>query len=211
MPTPTHDVLAAITRLFRSYESYLKTPCEDSLISLLGAMHSLDDRLKPSYGRLFFNIEEYVALKALRNLFHHSREPIVVEMLKPNEGWVTDLGVALLISKETLSCAVDGTASTFRAQAASAVEVTIPVYGNVADLNPCIFNCMVKILEELYRKDLLIATAEINRFVQQYNIETLQGRSHYVTGSIGLHAVHASSLSARLEALYRAGAARLIR
>lgn len=61
-------------RQFRAYEQQCDGPSHDTLFSVLAAMHSLNDRLAKTVGRDFHDFQEFVALKALRNLTHHAEE-----------------------------------------------------------------------------------------------------------------------------------------
>ena len=65
---------AAAGRLFRVYERHCQNPSPDTLFEALTAIHSLNDRLKKATGRDLHEIEEFIALKVLRNFAHHEEE-----------------------------------------------------------------------------------------------------------------------------------------
>lgn len=49
----TGSAIAAAGRLFRVYERHCRSPDPDTLLEVLTAMHSLNDRLKTAVGRDF--------------------------------------------------------------------------------------------------------------------------------------------------------------
>ena len=46
------NIISAVDRLFRAYDEYTADSSEDTLFLLLTALHSLDDRLGTTKGRL---------------------------------------------------------------------------------------------------------------------------------------------------------------
>ncbi|WP_221886558.1 hypothetical protein, partial [Vibrio cholerae] len=61
-------------------------------------------------------------------------------------------------------------------------------YGAVVNINPCIFNFMVKAFEYLESKGIELSGSEYLDFAASYEFETENGHSHFVTGVIGCHA-----------------------
>jgi hypothetical protein len=64
----------AAGRLFRAYEQHCLDPNHDTLFAILTAIHSLNDRSKNTVGRDLHQIEEFIAIKVLRNFAHHEEE-----------------------------------------------------------------------------------------------------------------------------------------
>lgn len=64
----------AAARLFRAYEAHSRAAGPDTLFNTLTAMHSLNDKLKKADVQDFEHLEEFAALKALRNFMHHQDE-----------------------------------------------------------------------------------------------------------------------------------------
>lgn len=73
---PLDSLNAAIDRFFRSYFNHCVAPDEETLLNLLNALHGLQDKLQKDAGRHLFASGNFIALKALRNLFHHQTELI---------------------------------------------------------------------------------------------------------------------------------------
>lgn len=197
---------AAIDRVFRAYNQYCTQWNEDSLFGLLNALHSLDDRLKDAHGRVFFAIKEYVALKALRNYFHHQGEVTNVLRVKPLTGLAVsaDLMHACMVKQEDCIAAIKGVKEKYRQATLEAVAETFKVWGKFVDINPCVFNCVVKVFETLQRLGESGDSEEFAEFATQYEWETREGHSHYVSGQVLLRPGDAEHYASAMERLYGA-------
>lgn len=192
-------------RVFRAYFQYCTAFNEDSLFQLLTALHSLDDKLNAAHGRVMFKIPEYIALKALRNHFHHGAEIRNIVRFKSlaGTGVPSDLAQVCLISAAHAQAAIDGTDKRFQAQAADAIEATFKHWGAVVDINPCVFNCIVKVFEATRALKITGASEEYAQFQGQYDLETAHRHPHYVTGAVSLHAGDVSKYQALMASLYQ--------
>jgi hypothetical protein len=199
------QVTPALDRMFRAYLQYCTAFNEDSLFQLLTALHSLDDKLNQAHGRVMFKIPEYVALKALRNHFHHGAEVRNTVRFKSLAGMEvpSDLGQVCLISSADALAAIDGTDKKYRTQAADAIAATFKYWGVVVDINPCIFNCAVKVFEASQTLKIAGASVEYAQFKGQYDWETAHGHTHYVTGTVSLHAGDISKYGELMVSLYQ--------
>lgn len=200
------QVTPAIDRLFRAYGAYCQAWTEDTLFQVLTALHSLDDRLRDKHGRVLFDIPEYVALKALRNYYHHRGEVEHVLRVKPVDRLVvtTDLLHVCLVSIADCRAAVQATDKKYREAAAEAIERTFKVWGEVVDINPAVFNCVVKVYETLKRLGCRGESEVFEEFERQYDWETAQEHSHYVTGAVTLPAAQVEAYVRQMQALYTA-------
>lgn len=189
---------AAIDRLFRAYSDYNRKASKDTLFTLLETLHSLDDKLAAKHGRAMLDIKEYVALKALRNHFHHEGEVRHVVALKAPAHITAqfDLGIACLVSASDCVAAIKGIKNknpqkqaAWQQEALQAFADTTKIYGGqVVDLNLCVFNCIVKVFELLLSLEIHADGEEFAEFAAQYDWETQNGHSHYVNGSVFTHA-----------------------
>ena len=192
----TKDVITpAIDRMFRAYDEYLVKSGPDTLVNLLTALHSLDEKVKANCGKYqFFHISEYLVLKALRNHIVHTGEVPHVVAAKAPDGipYSTDLVIACLVSLADWNAALAGVENKERrAKAEEAFSRTTLVYKDkVVDLNPAIFNCVVKVFERLNELELEGTGEPYAEFAAQYEWETAEGHSHYVTGGVGIHAAY---------------------
>lgn len=193
----------SVDRFFKAYVRYTSGISDDSLFELLTALHSLDDRLSKTHGRLFFEIPEYVVLKAVRNHFHHSTEiSNTSRRFAFGAPFTSDLLTVCLISKKDCTDAIAGTEIKFREKTRQAFEHAVFYYGDIANINPCIFNACVKIYEVLGRIGLTGKSLEFHLMKSQYDWETVNGQSHYVDGGIKTHAESVLGVCTMLSVLY---------
>lgn len=202
---PQDQITPAIDRLFRIYYQYYVEWDEDSLFQLLTALHSLDDRLNAVHGRVMFDLPEYIALKALRNYYHHAGEVRNVLRIKSLAvaGLVTDMLFACLIDKADAEAAIANTDKKFRQSTADAVAATFKDWRTVADINPCVFNCVVKVFELLQKLRLAGSSSDFHEFKAQYEWEAENGHSHHITGTVRLHPADVTRYIELMEKLYR--------
>lgn len=60
--------------MFRAFQAHSITPGPDTLFHTLTAMHSLKDKLRKAEVQDFEHLDEFAALKTLRNFAHHQDE-----------------------------------------------------------------------------------------------------------------------------------------
>jgi hypothetical protein len=66
----------------------------------------------------------------------------------------------------------------------TAINASFKKWGAVWDINPAVFNCVVKAYELTRSLGLAGAGKDFAEFGSQYECETANGHSHYVTGAI---------------------------
>ncbi|MCD1636270.1 hypothetical protein K7H91_21140 [Martelella mediterranea] len=182
------DCSRAAERFFRFYFRHCTEPDQDTLFSLLNAIHSLNDRLRQSRGADFFEFDEFIALKALRNLFHHKQElineikglPVLEDM--PIQ---SDLLTMCLAPRKLALQAIQ---EERRPENRSRVESALKWYGDVVDLNPAIFNFTVHAYEKLVKLDINMDDDAVAAFACSYQTEEEQGFPHFVSGTISCRA-----------------------
>lgn len=190
-------------RYFRLYRKHAVAPDMDTLFNFLNAMHSLNDRLRKATGRSFLDIEEFVALKALRNLFHHHEELLYevktfqAQDLPPIS---TDLLFLCLTPAALVQVALAQVQPKHREYAAVAMSRTFRRYGEIVNINPCLFNLSVRIYERLKETSIELDDEAYVEFDASYRMEEEAGHSHIVTGHIHCHA---SSVDEILERVFR--------
>lgn len=193
------NVRGAAERLFRADYAHCTTADEDTLFAFLNALHSLHDRLKPVDVTLF-DIPEFSALKALRNLFHHQGELIHQVRIVPigDMPFTTDLLTMCVVPRELIEHAIEGVEKRFREQAKEAAQRTFHWYGPVVNINPAIFNCMVKVYERLASEGVPISGEAFDEFQKSYLYEEANGFSHLIDGRIAVHAGNVNELLSRI-------------
>ncbi|MBP2490937.1 hypothetical protein JOH50_006733 [Rhizobium leguminosarum] len=177
---------ATAERLMRAYHSHCVAPDLDTLFGLLEATHSANDRLKKAVGIEFIDIPEFLALKCLRNFFHHHDELRHVVRVVPTAGLPiqTDLIFMCLAPRNLIDEAVGQVPERFRAQTQVACEYAFHWYGTIVNINPCLFNFVVHAYERLVAAEIPISGDEVDDFRRSYDFETETGHSHFVDGRI---------------------------
>jgi hypothetical protein len=182
---------AAGERFFRLYHKHCVEPDKDTLFNLLNSIQSLNDRLRKATNVHFLNCNEFVALKALRNLFHHEAELvnevriIPVENLPPVS---TDLLFLCLVPSRLVLLSFEQLDRKRREHEEETIRSTLKWYGNVVNINPCVFNFAVHAFEKLRALGIQIGGDEYAEFLASYESEEEDGYSHFITGDIICHA-----------------------
>jgi hypothetical protein len=177
----------AASRLFRAYEQHCRSPSPDALFQTLTAMHSLSERLQKATGQDFHGIEEFIALKALRNLAHHHDEVRANVRILPSPA-LSDLAFVCIVRRDQVERAIDTTDKRWRKSTRAACQSKFHWYGLAVNINPCLFNFMVHAFEMLTEQNIKPAADAIASFEASYEYETEEGHSHYVDGKLVAHA-----------------------
>jgi hypothetical protein len=200
--TSNKAATAAAERFFRAYHGHSTAPNEDSLFDLLNALHSLNDKLGKAVGRNLHASVSFTVLRKLRNLFHHEGELLhEIRMIHLAEvsAIVSDLALVCLVPRALVVRSLD---DERKAEVRDAVLATIKWYGDVGDIQPCIFNAAVDVYEALMAAHLTLASNEYAAFRESYEYETSRGLSHHVTGTISCRAADVDIV---LQRLFRQG------
>lgn len=185
------NVKSASDRFFRLYYKHCVQPDLDTLFNLLNATHSLNDRLNKSIKVNFFDCKEFIALKSLRNLFHHKEEllnELRIIPVKDLPPITTDLLFLCLVPASLIENAIEQIEKKYRETEKPIIRSVLGWYGEVVNINPCIFNFAVKVYEKLSETDVKLDSDEFKVFRESYIFETENGYSHYISGEIGCHA-----------------------
>lgn len=177
-----HAVEAA-NRLFRAYERHCRKPDPDTLFDTLNAMHSLNDRLKKATGDDFHKFEEFIALKALRNLTHHAEEVLANVRVVPAPG-ISDLSILCVVRRDQVERAISNSDKKWRESTKAACENVLHWYGPAVNINPCLFNFMVRAFEMLEEVGVTPADEAFETFEASYLLEAENGYSHFIDGHI---------------------------
>ncbi len=195
MVSTLHDssisLKAASERFFRLYNKYCIGPDADSLFNLLNAIHSLNDKLNSKGSGDFFEENEFIALKALRNFFHHQEELInEIKIIPINDlpEISTDTMYLCLVHKNFINNALLAVNQRHREKSEIAILDVLLFYEDIVDINPCIFNFAVKVFEKVNEIGLVLVCKEYEDYRDSYEFEDQQGISHFVEGVISCHA-----------------------
>jgi hypothetical protein len=178
---------AAAGRLFRAYEQHCRLPGPDTLFDTLTAMHSLHDRLRNALDHDFHQIDEFVALKALRNFAHHQEEVRANVRVIPTPA-ISDLAFLCIVRRDQVERAIENVDKRWRASTRVACDGKFHWYGQAVNINPCLFNFMVRAYELLMELKVLPPKEAVKSFEDSYRFEVEHGRSHFVDGRLASHA-----------------------
>lgn len=181
------NVIPSAERFFRLYFKHCVNPDPDTLFNLFNSIHSLNDKLNKSINVNFFESSEFIALKALRNLYHHQDELNNIVRLLPIDkvsGITSELAYLCLVSVQDVRRAIDNIPKKFRNEHKTKIENVFHYYGEVVNINTCIFNFAVKVYETIAENNICLTDKSYIEFRNSYNYETENGFSHYVTGDI---------------------------
>ncbi len=183
------NVGAASERFFRLYRTHCVSPNRDTLFSLLEAAHSLNDRLKVGAATDFFDVQEFAALKCLRNYFHHQQELRHVVRLIPIGGYpiTTDLMTICLVPRDNVVAAIE-TTKRYQEEARQACQQTFHWYGPVVNINPALFNFVVAAYERLRERSVPLSGEAVEEFAASYGYEEENDLSHVVDGRLATSA-----------------------
>lgn len=179
------SVISSAERLFRLYYKHNIEPDLDTLYHLLNSIHNLNDMFKKNLDDDFFDSDEFVALKVIRNLFHHQADVQNEFRIIPVEDFsflITDLMYVCLIRVSSISEAIEKMPKKFKEEEIGAISKVFHFYNNVVNINPCIFNFIVQVYEKLLHHNITLTTEDFNEFKHSYDYETENFISHYIDG-----------------------------
>ncbi len=186
------DLHAAICRVFRCYLAFCEQSRTDTLFDLLNSIHSLHDRLVKGLNRNLYDSDEFLAVKCLRNYFHHQGEikhDMRILIGKDIPSVHTDLWCLCLVPVSVVVAAVENVDKKYRQQAGCAGYNVFKQYGDLININPAIFNLVVKIFLLIEDQTSSLKNCKaFQTFKAQIEIERERGMSHFISGDIYCHA-----------------------
>ena len=192
-----NNIKASSERFFRLYHKHCIAPDLDTLFNLFNSIHNLNDIFKKTLDNDFFDIDEFIAIKALRNLYHHQenlKNEVRVLPINKIPSVSSDLMYVCLVPAETVEKSIDFIASKYRENEEIIIRRVFKWYGEVVNINPCVFNFAVKAYEKIKTTNLVLSDNDFMEFERSYKLEADNGHSHYVTGDISCHASDVSKL-----------------
>lgn len=179
------DCLAEIKRFLKYYFLFCKSPDPDSVREVLASAYSINDKFRKAGYRDFFDNDEFLAIKAIRNYAIHQSEIYNEAKSLPlifKEPIQVDLSILCLLPLDVLSKI---TASVSLASQ-SAIKNTCIFYKKYVDIYPCIFNFGVTLFLYTEKNDLEVDSLEYKDFKNSISYERINNIPHHVSGGFTL-------------------------
>lgn len=179
------DCLAEIKRFFKYYMAFCQSPDPDAVREVLASAYSANDKLRKAGYPDFFDSDEFLSIKAIRNYAIHQAEiynnaralPLASEVPV-----VAQLSILCLIPLDVIESICDNGKSEVRV----VVEKSCIYYKKYVDIYPCIFNFGVQLFLYTEENSLHISSVEYLEFKTSIEYERVHNYPHYVKGGFKL-------------------------
>lgn len=179
------DCLAEIERFFKNYIKFCKSPEPDAVREVLASIYSLNDKLQKAKYPNFFDDENFVALKAIRNYAIHQAELYNNSKALPlisTSPIKADLNILCLLPKTT----IEKICNNSNEKSVSAIKKVCIFYKEYVDIYPSIFNFGVKLFLYTEKYNFDIKSKEYSDVKNSIEYERKNGLPHFVIGGIKL-------------------------
>lgn len=179
------DCLAEMKRFFKYYATYCQSPDPDSVREVLASIYSVNDKVRKAGYPSFFNSDEFLAIKAIRNYAIHQAEIYNEARALPMVSGVpieAELNILCLIPIGVIDAVFESTNS----EGKSAIKKTCIYYKRYVDIYPCIFNFGVQLFLYSENNSLEVISKEYSEFKNSIEYERANNYSHYVVGGFSL-------------------------
>tara|TARA_R110001592_G_scaffold249128_1_gene511583 strand:+ start:12314 stop:13489 length:1176 start_codon:yes stop_codon:yes gene_type:complete len=179
----------AARRIFDGYYRYCRKNGLDELQFVLDEAFKFNERLRKQYGNTsgLFDLDEFLLIKALRNHSAH-RGDLEGEVFAIKRAFAQELNLELakvcLISKETVNQAIDGEQKfkdvSKQQDKIRKIRGQLADFGDFYNLEPVIFNFIVKLYEKLIALKLPVSGDGFKEIDTAYKREIYFRYAHYV-------------------------------
>ncbi|MGP9830377.1 hypothetical protein [Psychrobacter sp. AOP1-A1-60] len=179
------DCLAEIKRFFRCYFAFCQSPDPDAVREVLASIYSVNDKLRKAGYPNFFDSDEFLAIKAIRNYAIHQAEIYNAARALPIISDVpikADLSILCLIPIDIIEAICEDTSEKNEI----AIKSTCIYYKNYVDIYPCIFNFGVQLFLYSEINSLEVQSEEYLNFKNSIEYERVCGYQHNVVGGFKL-------------------------
>ena len=179
------DCLAEIKRFFKYYYAYCQSPEPDSVREVLASIYSINDKVRKAGYPNFFDSEEFLAIKAIRNYAIHQAEIYNEAKALPIVSKVplnAELKILCLLPKDVVEAIFEST--DLKNQ--NAIESTCVFYKKYVDIYPCIFNFGVQLFLYTENNSLEISSNEYLEFKNSVEYERKHNYPHQIAGGFSL-------------------------
>ncbi|HIF9075624.1 TPA: hypothetical protein ACX6R4_003889 [Photobacterium damselae] len=179
------DCIAESKRFFKYYNRFCQSPDSDDLRELLASAYSANDKLRKAEMGDFFEIEEFLSIKAIRNFFIHQAELLNETKSLPIMSKVPIVGevnIVCLIPMDRFQLIKEASNKI----ANESFNKTLVFYRDYVDIYPCIFNFGVKFYFFIKNLGFELGTKEVLKLENSLEFERVNGYSHFINGGISL-------------------------
>ncbi|TWC13804.1 MULTISPECIES: hypothetical protein [unclassified Pseudomonas] len=179
------DCLAEINRFFKYYSVYCQSPDPDTVREVLASIYSINDKVRKAGYPDFFDSDEFLAIKAIRNYAIHQAEIHNKARALPMQSTApikADLSILCLIPKDVIEAVCENTNLAGK----TAIKNACVYYRSYVDIYPCIFNFGVQLFLYTERNSLEVSTNEYRAFKNSIEFERKNNYPHHVKGGFSL-------------------------
>ena len=177
------DCLAELKRFFRYYSFYCQSPDPDAVREVIASIYSVNDKVRRAGYSNFFDSDEFLTIKAIRNYAIHQAEIYNKAKAFPMISKVpikTELLILCLLPREVIDLICEATDLKGR----SAITNTCIYYKKYVDIYPCIFNFGVQLFLYTEKNNLQVNSREYQEFKNSIDYERSHNYPHHVIGGV---------------------------
>ncbi len=179
------DCIAEINRFYKKYYMFCKSPDPDMVRDVLYSAYSLNDKLRKAKYPNFFDSEEFLSIKAIRNFITHQAEILNESKSLPlitTFPVKADVNITCLIPIKRMESIV----SSSNDQTKKALRNEVVFYSKYADIYPCIFNFGVRLFLFIEEQNFEINSVDYLSMKNSIEYEKANGYPHFINGRISL-------------------------
>lgn len=179
------DCLAELKRFFKCYFAYCQSPDPDSVREVLASIYSVNDKLRKAGYPNFFDSDEFLAIKAIRNYAIHQAEIYNDARALPiisNVPIDAELSILCLIPIDIMN----SVCKEISVKDKTAIINTCIYYKSYVDIYPCIFNFGVQLFLYSEVHSLEVDSKEYLEFKNSIEYERAHDYPHNVVGGFSL-------------------------
>jgi len=184
--------IAEISRFFKYYHIFCKSPDPDSLREVLSYAYSVNEKFRKQKVTDLFSSSHYLAIQALRNYSIHQSELFNIPKALPInhfEKLNSEVMILCLIPLNVIKKVLTG---NLRKETQKAINETFIFYKKYVDIYPCIFNFGVTLYFEVKKLNLEITSPEFTKIESAIKFEKENNYNHYISGEIST--IHGDSI-----------------
>lgn len=179
------DCLAEIKRFFKYYSSFCESPDPDSVREVFASAYSVNDKVRKAGYPNFFNSDEFLTIKAVRNYAVHQAEiynkvrslPLISAV--PIEA---ELTILCLLPRSV----IEEIFSSILPEIIAGMKRSCIFYRDYVDIYPSIFNFGVQLFLYTEVNCLEVDSTEYLEFFNSIEYERERNYKHHVIGGFKL-------------------------